>query len=73
MKVSTYIENLDKNKSCEEDDITKSLIQENKDILCHFIHHRYNNSLMLISKFPTDLKMSGVIPFRKKKDKTKGT
>ena len=25
---------------------------------------------MLISKFPTDLKMSGVIPFLKKKDKT---
>ena len=33
----------------------------------HFIHHSFNNSLMLISKFLADL---GAIPIRKKRHKT---
>ena len=59
--MSTYIGNLDKNKSYQEDDIPTSFSgKENKDIFCHFIHHNFNNSL-LISKFPADLEKADVI------------
>ena len=49
-KVSKYIGNLDKNNSRQKDDILVSLIKENKDLFCHFVHHNFDNSL-LISKF----------------------
>ena len=56
---------LTKNNSFQEDDIPVSLIKENRDLFCHFIHHNFNNSLFISESF-TDLKKADVIPVHKK-------
>ena len=63
--MSKYFGNLDKNKSCQEDDILVGLVKESKDLFCHFSDRNFNNSLF-IPKFNADLKRADVIPVYKK-------
>lgn len=65
--MSKHIGNLDKNRSCKEEDISVRLIKER--LFCHFICHNFSNTVF-IPKFPTNRKKRDVIPVHGKKGKT---
>ena len=62
------LQNLDKKKTCQENDIPVKIIKSHKDIFSYFIHHNFNNSVYS-SIFPSELKKADIIPIHKKKSK----
>ena len=55
------MQNLDKKKTCQENDIPVNIIKSHKDIFPYFIHHNFYNSLFS-SFFPSELKKAHIIP-----------
>lgn len=64
----TALQNLDAEKWCEENEISKNIIKSKDDIFSNFKHHKFNNSLFN-SAFPLDLKMTDTAPIHKDKSK----
>ena len=67
-KTYKALQNLDKKKTCQENDIPIKIIKSHKDIFSYFIHHNFNNSVYS-SIFPSELKKADIIPIHKKKSK----
>ena len=44
-KTYKALQNVDKKKICQENDIPAKIIKSHKDIFSYFIHHNFNNSL----------------------------
>ena len=44
-KTDKTLQNLDKKKTCQENDIHVKIMKSHKDIFSYFIHHNFNNSL----------------------------
>ena len=44
-KTYKTLQNLDKKKTCQENDIHVKKLKSHKDIFSYFIHHNFNNSL----------------------------
>ena len=44
-KTYKTLQNLDKKKTCQENDIHVKIMNSHKDIFSYFIHHNFNNSL----------------------------
>ena len=59
-------------KASQKTDIPIKIVKENVDIISHFLHHNFNNSLSC-STFPTGMKYADVTPIHKKDDKTHKT
>ena len=56
-------------KASQKTDIPTKIVKENVDIISHFLHYNFNNSLSC-STFPTGMKYADVTPIYKKDDKT---
>ena len=56
-------------KASQKTDISIKIVNENVDIISHFLHCNFNNSL-LWSTFPTGMKYADVTPIHKNDDKT---
>ena len=67
-KTYKTLQNLDKKKTYQENDIPVKIIKSHKDIFSYVIHHKFNNSLHS-SVFPSELKKADIIPIHKKKSK----
>ena len=67
-KTYKTLQNLDKKKACQENDIPVKIIKSNKNIFSHFIHHNFND-LLCSSISPSKLKKGDIIPIHKKKSK----
>ena len=67
-KTYKALQNLDKKKMSQVNDIPVKIIKSHKDIFSYFIHHNFNNSLYS-SIFPSELKKADIIPIHKKKSK----
>ena len=67
-KTYKTLQNLDKKKTCQENDIPMKIIKLRNDIFSYFIHHNFNNSLFS-SIFPSELKKADIILIHKKKSK----
>ena len=59
-------------KASQKTDIPIKIVKENVDIIFHFLHHSFNNSLSC-STFPTGMKYADVTPIHKKDDKSDKT
>ena len=59
-------------KASQKTDIPIKIVKENLDIISHFLHHNFNNSLSC-SAFPTGMKYADVTPIHKEDDKTDKT
>ena len=46
-KTYKALQNLDKKKTCQENDISVKIIKSHKDIFSYFIHHNFNFSLRI--------------------------
>ena len=67
-KTYKALQNLDKKKACQENDIHLKIIKSHKNIFSYFIHHNFNDSLCS-SISPSELKKGDIIPIHKKKSK----
>ena len=67
-KTYKALQNLDKKKACQENDIPVKIIKSNKNIFSPFIHHNFND-LLCSSVSPSKLKKGDIIPIHKKKSK----
>ena len=70
--VAKELNKLKSNKASQKTDIPIQIVKENVDIISHFLHHNFNNSLSC-STFPTGMKYADVTPIHKKDDKTDKT
>ena len=52
-KTYKTLQNLDKKKTCQKNDIPMKIIKSHNDIFSYFIHHNFNSSLFS-SIFPSD-------------------
>ena len=59
-------------KASQKTDIPLKIVKENVDIISHFLHHNFSNSLSC-STFPTGMKYADVTPIHRKDDKTDKT
>ena len=59
-------------KASQKTEIPIEIVKENVDVISHFLHHNFNNSLSC-STFPTGMKYADVTPIHKKDDKTDKT
>ena len=66
------LDKLKTKKASQKTDIPIKIVKENVDIISHFLHHNFNNSLSC-STFPTGMKYADVAPIHKKDDKTDKT
>ena len=67
-KTYKTLQNLDKKRTCHENDILVKIIKSHKDTFSYFIHYNFNNSLYS-SIVPSVLKKPDIIPIHKKKSK----
>ena len=67
-KTYKALQNLDKKKTWQENDIPVKIIKSHNDIFSYFTHHNFNNSVYS-SIFPSELKKADIIPIHKKKSK----
>ena len=63
-KIYKVLQNLDKKKTCLENDIPLKIIKSHNDIFSCFIHHNFNNSLSR-SFFPSEFKKADIILIHK--------
>ena len=59
-------------KASQKTDIPIKIVKENVDIISHFLHHNFSNSLSC-STFPTGMKYADVTSIHRKDDKTDKT
>ena len=64
-KTYKSLQNLDKKKTCQENDIPVKIIKSHNYIFSYFMHHNFNNSLFS-SIFPSELKKADIISIHKK-------
>ena len=67
-KSDKALQNLDKKKICQENDIPVKIMKSHNDIFSYFIHHNFNNSLFS-SVFSSELRKADNIPIHKRKRK----
>ena len=63
-KTYKTLQNLDKKKTCQENDIPVKIIKSHKDIFSYVIHHNFNNSLHS-SVYPSEFKKADIIHIHK--------
>ena len=66
------LNNLKSKKASQKTDIPIKIVNENVDIISHFLYNNFNSSLPC-STFPTGMKCADVTPIHKKDDKTDKT
>ena len=67
-KTYKTLQNLDKKRTCQENDILVKIIKSHKDTFSYFIYHNFKNSLYS-SISPSEIKKADIIPIHKKKSK----
>ena len=71
-EVVKELNNLKSKKASQKTDIPLKIVNENVDIISHFLYNNFNSSLPC-STFPTGMKCADVTPIHKKDDKTDKT